>query len=356
MPTLRLSGSITAKSPIFITRPEQGDAQLMMNVIRNQMMTQVHVIPGETIKGLLRSTAYAVCVDAGRLAGDLHVSLEQFYKQTSGGISFSSETRELGAEEALREQEPLLSLFGAASPRLTGRLIVQHALAEPAIGSQREEGIGLPPGTRRDGITARPEFAGLLAKEDQQLWSRQAALTSRVSEANQRIDHAKRTLGRARRTEGMEAAEIKKLEADLKAAEDAAAAIKADPEYQQSVQRPIPTKNAAPAGTVYDHSIHLEGGSLIELGLLLATLELWNQTPRIGGGKTTGYGQIEARYAIELLSEASLARDRTWIAAGAVTIGGSGPVIETNNSTIEEASVAWRETENTIRSKTKVFG
>jgi CRISPR/Cas system CMR subunit Cmr4 (Cas7 group RAMP superfamily) len=42
-----------------------------MNVIRNQTLTQAHVIPGETIKGLLRSTAYALCVDAGRQEGDL---------------------------------------------------------------------------------------------------------------------------------------------------------------------------------------------------------------------------------------------------------------------------------------------
>ena len=70
MPTIRLLGAITARSPILITRPEQGDAPLMMNVIRNQTLTQAHVIPGETIKGLLRSTAYALCVDAGRQEGE----------------------------------------------------------------------------------------------------------------------------------------------------------------------------------------------------------------------------------------------------------------------------------------------
>ena len=102
----------------------------MMNVIRNQALSHAYVIPGETIKGLLRSSAYALCVEAGRLAGDLKVSLEQFYRQTLGGLSFASESRELGSDASIRVEEPLLSLFGAANPRITGRIIVHHALAQ----------------------------------------------------------------------------------------------------------------------------------------------------------------------------------------------------------------------------------
>jgi hypothetical protein len=353
MPTIRLSGAITARSPILITRPEQGDAPLTMNVIRNQALTQAYVIPGETIKGLLRSAAYALCVDAGRLEGDLKVSLEQFYRQTLGGLSFASETRELGSDASIRQEEPLLSLFGAANPRITGRIVVHHALAQAALGGPQGDGIGLPPGTRRDGVTARPEFAELLGAEDRALWSRQNTIVSSLSEANRKVEDAKRILGRARRTEGVD---IKPLEAELETAQAEVAAIKAAPEFQHSVQRPIPTKNAAPAGTVYDHSIEVVDGSLAEIGLLFAVLELWSLTPRIGGGKTTGYGQIEARYAIECLSEAPLSRDRTWVGAGAITIGGAGPVIETSDSILLGAVSAWRDLESSIRTKTKVFG
>jgi CRISPR/Cas system CSM-associated protein Csm3 (group 7 of RAMP superfamily) len=353
MPTIRLSGAITARSPILITRPEQGDAPLMMNVIRNQVLTQVHVIPGETIKGLLRSTAYTLCVDAGRLSGDLKVSLDQLYRQTLGGLSFASESRELGSDASIREEEPLLSLFGAAKPRITGRIIVHHALAQATIGAQQCDGIGLPPGTRRDSVTARPEFADLLSGEDRALWSRQNNIVSSLAEANRKVEDAKRILGRARRTEGVD---IKQFETELEAAQAEVAAIKNAPEFQHSVQRPIPTKNAAPAGTVYDHGIEVVDGSPAEIGLLFATLELWNLTPRIGGGKTTGYGQIEAHYAIECLSEAPLSRDRTWVAAGRVMIGTTGSVIRTTSQTVQVAVSTWREVESGIRVKTKVFG
>jgi len=352
MPTIRLSGVITARSPILITRPEQGEAPLMMNVIRNQALSHAYVIPGETIKGLLRSSAYALCVEAGRLAGDLKVSLEQFYRQTLGGLSFASESRELGSDASIRVEEPLLSLFGAANPRITGRIIVHHALAQGTIGALQCEGIGLPPGTRRDGVTARPEFADLLSSEDQALWSRQNTIVSSLAEANRKVEDAKRILGRARRTEGVD---IRPLEAAFEGAQAEVVRIKSAPEFQHSVQRPIPTKNAAPAGTVYDHSIEVVDGSPAEIGLLFATLQQWNLTPRIGGGKTTGYGQIEARYTIEWLSEAPLFRDRTWVAAGTVTIRTAGSVIETTNPALLGAQSAWREVESAIRTKTKVF-
>jgi len=186
MPTIRLSGTITARSPIMITRPEQGDRLLTMNVVRNESISRVHVIPGETIKGLLRSLAYAACVDASRGSGDLKVALNAFYRQTAGGLTFSSSKPDLGSDAAARTGEPLLSLFGAATPRLTGRIIVHHALAQEITGGVHAEGTGLPPGTRRDGITSHSDFADLINSKDRALWSRQNASVSALSEATQR--------------------------------------------------------------------------------------------------------------------------------------------------------------------------
>jgi CRISPR type IV-associated protein Csf2 len=352
MPTIRLSGTITARSPIMITRPEQGDALLTMNVVRHQLLIRAHVVPGETIKGLLRSSAYALCVDAARLAGDLKVRLDQFYSQAVGGLGFVAEGRVLGSDAVLRASQPLLSLFGAANPKLTGRIIVHHATAQATANEGQPAGIGLPPGTRRDGITSRPEMADLLSDEDRALWSRQNAMVSELSEANKKVEDVKRILGRARRTEGVDVAP---LEAELERAVAEVAAIKASPEFQHSVQRPLPLKNAAPAGTVFDHAIEVVDGTEAEIGLLLAALELWHQASRIGGGKTVGYGQIIAEYGIEVLSSEPLRRHRTWQAAGRATIGGKGAMLETTNETLVAAQAAWAETEAAIRTKTRIF-
>src|ERR1700734_2303195 len=110
MPTIRLNGTITARSPIMITRPEQGDELLTMNVVRHQSLIRAHAIPGETIKGLLRSSAYALCVDAAKLTGDLKVSLGQFYNQAIGGPSFIGEGRARGSYGVLPPTHPLPTL------------------------------------------------------------------------------------------------------------------------------------------------------------------------------------------------------------------------------------------------------
>ncbi len=351
MPTIRLSGTITARSPIMITRPEQNDRLLTMNVVRNESMSRVHAIPGETIKGLLRGMAYAVCVDAGRGSGELKVTLDAFYRQTAGGLTFSSNA-DLGSDVAARVGQPLLSLFGAATPRLTGRIIVHHALAQENTEGGSPVGMGLPPGTRRDGITAHPQFADLIGPADRALWSRQNASVSALSEVTQRIEDAKRILGRARRTPGVD---IAPLEVALATAEKDALAIKDAPEFQHSVQRPLPLKNAAPAGTTYDHAIEVADGTPEEIGLLLAAMELWNQSPRIGGGRTTGYGQIVADYLIETLTDAPLRRHRTWIAAGTTTINGEGCATDTVNPMLLDAMETWSRTEKTICTTTKIF-
>lgn len=337
----------------MITRPEQGDRLLTMNVLRNESMSRVHAIPGETIKGLLRSMAYATCVDAGRASGNLKVTLDAFYRQTAGGLTFSSSNPNLGSDAAARAGQPLLSLFGAATPRLTGRIIVHHALAQENTDGGSPVSMGLPPGTRRDGITAHPDFADLIGPADRALWSRQNASVSALSEAMQQVEDARRILGRARRTSGVD---IAPLEAALVTAEKKALVIKNAPEFQHSVKRPLPPKNAAPAGTTYDHAIEVADATPDEIGLLLAAMELWNQSPRIGGGRTTGYGQIVADYLIEALTEAPLRRHRAWIAAGTTTINGEGRAIDTANPMLLDAMESWSRTEKTICTTTKIFG
>lgn len=353
MITARFIGTLTARSPIYITRPEQGDVPLTMNVVRNQTVVRVHVIPGETIKGLLRQTAYSLCVDAATRDGELKVSLALFYRQTAGGIGLTSEKLAIGEDATIRQREPILSLFGAAQPRLTGRLAVHHAIAQPALGLDGSEGTGLPPGTRRDAVIASPALSDVLGQEDRQLWARQGALVSELSDANRHVEDTKRILGRARRTQG---ASIKELEQALAEAERNVAKIKAKPEFQHAVQRPIPQKQAAPAGTVYDHGFEVTGASPGELGLLLATLQVWSMKPRIGGGTTTGYGHVLGDYMIQCLVGDGPPREWRWKPAGKVTIGGDGAAIESEAPEITSAMAAWAELERSLRTRTAIFG
>jgi CRISPR type IV-associated protein Csf2 len=354
MTTVRLTGTLTAKSPIFITRPGQEGNTLTMNVVRNDAVERVYTIPGETIKGLLRQTAYSLCVDAAKQEGDLKVSLSAFYRQTAGGVAFSGDKTGIGEDVALRLKEPLLSLFGSATPRLTGRLNVGQAIAKPADGLDPNSGTGLPSGTRRDALTTNPNLSSIIAAEDKELWSRRAILTSEASEAGHEVESAQKMLNRAL-AKKLDNAIIEELRSNLAAAEKAYETIKKSPDYEHSVQRPLPTKPATPAGTVFEHSLQVTNATAEELGLFFATLQLWNLTARIGGGSTTGYGMVHGEYTIERLDSPGLARDATWVEAGKLTIGNAAEFLITEDPTIKEAIAAWQVLETALTTKTAIF-
>lgn len=353
MLSVKLTGTITAEAPIMITRPEQGDGPLQMTVVRNQMTVRTHVLPGETIKGLLRGLAFRNCVNAARYAGEkIQVDLPTFYTQTAGGLSFTAENRELGADEKIRLQQPLLSLFGSATPRLKGTLYVGHAIAQP-LSSGDGDGLDMPPGMRLDTLVVMPDMASLLSDTDKVAWSRQNETVTKHSEANKVVADAKRALGRARGTKGVDTAPYV---AELERAQAAVAAIREAPDFRHSVQRPIPVKHAAPAGTVYEHEMAVDHATPEEVGLLLAALDALNQMPRIGGGRTTGYGNIRAEYAITVLSGTGLPRDRRWEAAGTVSIGRQNQVCVSDHIAINGAIAAWRAMEARILETTNIFG
>jgi CRISPR type IV-associated protein Csf2 len=305
----------------------------------------------ETIKGLLRNAAYVLCVDAARQHGQLKVNLQDFYNQTAGGVSFAGGDRELGSDAAIRATQPLLSLFGAANPILCGRIIVHHAISHDVIGGMPD--AVLPSGARRDALISTPALADILDSDNAALWSRQNTIVSRHSEAQRRVTDAKRMLARARNTNG---ADLAPLEAELKDAAAAAKTLQDDPEFQHSIRRIIDPKHATPAGVVYDHAIEIVDGSPEEIGLAFAALEMWGHAPRIGGGKTAGYGEIEANYTIERLGDAPLMRDRKWTNIGTVTISRAGTEIKTTDAAVQSAMAAWRGVESDIRIKTRMFG
>lgn len=356
MPSISFDGYLTSETPLMITRPESDPQPLTMVVNRNEMATRVYAVPGETCKGLLRGLAYLLCVDAGlKQDANLKVSLDSFYQQTAGGLVFAKERKEIGEDIAIRQKQFLISLFGAASPKLTGRIIVQPAIARETIGLNTAKGVDLPQGTRRDAMMDNPEYATLLTEEDKVLWAKRNVGISEMSSLNFEWENAKRAHRRAKKTEGIDPEELKKFKEAEEELEAKIKKMKDDPDFSHAVQRIIPYKQAAPAGIVYDHSIQLMNASLEEIGLFLAVLDLWNVMPRIGGGRTTGYGKIKGNYTVKHLTGSGLLRDQEWVPVAEAQIGYQKPVISSPSGVIAEAVAAWRAVEADILNKSKIF-
>lgn len=348
MPTIRFSGTIEAKTPILITRVGQGDQPLTMIVMRDGQPMRAPVIPGETLKGLLRSLAFKIAVDARRRTDPkFTMPLEKIYEQAKGGRAFDGARNDLAFGDEGREGEPILSLFGAASPPIRGRLIVEPAIASGFSADAFGCDMDLPEGVRRDPLLADPAIAGLLSPDDQERWVRQSGMVRRGASKGRALEDARRALNRARKTPGLDAAPF---EAKVASATAELERLKEEEDYTVAMQRPLPAKHATPAGTVFDHKMEIRDASPIEIGLFLKTLRAWSLDPRIGGGRTTGYGRVDANYSLDMLTPAESLEESRWSKIGSLRICDSGMALDADDSTLRDAREAWTRAEENIAS------
>jgi CRISPR type IV-associated protein Csf2 len=344
----------------MITRPDSAKdknplSPLSMNIVVNDTMVKTPVIPGETIKGLLRGVAYAICVEAATTINpdEKLKSLDSLYRQTLGGLEFVKKAKTIGGDVGLRAKEPILSLFGAANPKMTGRIRVEPAIARNA---NTIEGMGLLSGTRRDPVTTNLDLADMLSEEDKAKWARQAVIVSAYSKAKSDVDSIERRMKslkfkveKGNVSQELANGELEKLQVDRDVAEAEVNLITEDPEFKNAIARPIPDRKAAPIGTVFDHLFEVQKANEVEIGLFFAALATWSIQPRIGGGATIGFGRLAGDYTIEMLTGTGPTRDRVWAPAGRFSFGGDKPSgFADLHPDLVSAQAAWRDIEADI--------
>lgn len=347
MPTIRFSGTIEAKTPILITRVGQGDRPLTMVVMDRGRPVRVPVIPGETLKGLLRSLAFNIAVEARKRADPAFtMSLEEIYEEAKGGVAFASGPNDLTFDDERRNGNPIVSLFGAASPTpIRGRLII-----EPAMGRLSPQGsitldMDLAEGVRRDPLLADNALIHLLRPGEEKKWSRQMGLIRHGAKKKKDLEDAQKALRKARRAQSADF-DLYETKASEAAAE--VEKFKQGDDYTLAVQRPLPSKPATPAGVIFDHRMEIRNASLLEIGLFLDTLRSWSLDLRIGGGRTAGYGRIELNYSIQILTSEKWPQKPEWLTVGSLRLGDSGMTLDAPDPTLEDAAKAWASAEEDI--------
>lgn len=346
MPTIRFLGTIEAKTPILITRIGQGDRPLTMVVMNNGRPVRVPVIPGETLKGLLRSLTFKRLTDARKRADPAFtMSLEEIYEQAKGGVAFVSGCNDLSFDDRRRSSSPIVSLFGAASPTpIRGRMII-----EPAIGQVGPQGafdwsMDLPDGVRRDPLLADDTLIHLLAAGEREKWRRQTTLIRHGAKKKRDLDDAQKAVKRARRAQSpdYEMLETKAAQAAAEIEE-----FRQGDDHTLAVQRPLPSKPATPAGVIFDHRIEIQNASLLEIGLFLETLRSWSLDLRIGGGRTSGYGRIELNYSVQIQAPDGREWQPQWRTIGALRLDDAGMHLDAADPVLAEASAVWTNAEAT---------
>lgn len=357
MVTMILNGRLVAETPIMITRPDSNGRFMTMVTMVEGRPCRVPAVPGESIKGMFRAAGYRIAVDnARRQNPGVTCTLDKFYEQTLGGLEFRAKDAVLGSQDALRARQPILSLFGSATPKVTGRLIVEPAISKVSVedlpkgGKKDSAGTGMIGGTRRDPLLVDSEMGELLKEGDRARWAKMAEIIQETSKLRAQSKAEERAvMDLKEQIADMEAGpdkdalkeKLAEAEAKYKQAETALAKMKTTDDYKNAIHRPLDPRSAIPAGTEFSHRIELRAGTEVEAGLLLRILAAWNDDPRIGGGRTTGYGRVSGEYSVTLLEKGEAgATERRHI--GRVVVGGDGAeLFQSDAQDFERLLSAW---------------
>jgi len=358
--SIHLQGTLTAASPIVITRPEaKMTVPRMKAVLEDGSTVLVPFIPGETFKGMLRNLTAEQVREAIIAHPDFRTAfggrrspwtLEDFYFNAIGGVKGAEkqDLADLVNQEELRARNPIISLFGSATPWIAGKLIVQHAIPEQVGGSTASAAINLPgeagQGVRRDPFIRNPNLFETLETEDVEAWADMTAVARQVSALRTQLKTAGLQLSKLRRTDRpANDPEVKALEKQIADLEKEEEKLKKDEGYKNAVSMPYGFAASIAIGSRFTHGFTLNRATPTELGLLLAGLTRVGLAPRIGGHESTGYGYFKAEYSVF----EGAGEDRTPI--GSVSIDReTGTVIKADGAFMKQALDAWKEASATI--------
>lgn len=258
-------------------------------------MDYVPYFPASSIRGAIRRACRDVLFD---VMADTRWGLELHRLLTIGGVSASGPEGDIniGAIQAFRERNPLISLFGATSgpnhPWIEGFLSIGHAI--PAVPF-------LPPivtGVRTDPIRRNPEEIVMLdeqsaaALDDIFNAGRMVSKLKReLEQLNAQLKMAKKANDSAKTTELMD--QIANLTEKLN---DAAAKSGTS----VSIQLPLSGYEVIPPSLPLNQRIVGRSLSLVELGLFVAGLRRFAKDPLLGAHQAHGCGLVRCQWDVVL--------------------------------------------------------
>lgn len=299
-------GTIVPVTPVSIVppppegaRPERVQRLPRMPVFNDGIRAETAYIPASSIRGRLRHTAVALVIECLRNAGEPGMRLRDYLFNAIGGVFDRKEEDEdrtrgidLVAMSQAREANPLVSLFGAMTVKLGGRLRTGHAI--PKVPFEPEP---FDRGVRMNPFSRSPELLKQFSRDEAEEFLER---NRHLREGNKQEDLAQRKKRELQRLKGRDAdpPTIEKLEQEIADAEE-----RAKQEFEAAggfvnIQQPLPGYEALPVGLEMRNRMSLLDPTAVELALFLATLDRFAQDPRIGGHASYENGLIEAKWTV----------------------------------------------------------
>lgn len=307
--TIHMVGRITLPVPLSIVR--SGSNQVpTTRIVVGSTAHEVPTIPGETIKGRLRRIGVDLLVETmtadpaferfypGRYSP---LTLDDYYYLAVGGVKSGREEdlRGILRTDEMRRANPLISLFGAATPWISGRLVVESATPdEPVRNAELGQDLVdvVRTGERCDDTRRPTEMLGLFAPGQLSRWMTAPQTTRKNARAKGLRHRVPRQSEAARAPNLDEHGDV--LQQELDEADPALSKHEKRPVFTRAINRARPGYSVFPKGFSAPHRFSLENATLTELGLFLAILDRFATNPRLGGHMSAGYGRIAAEYTL----------------------------------------------------------
>lgn len=292
---LTLTGTLTTLSPLTIVPPNSGEGVkdggkykrvALCHIHRDGLRETVPMLPGSTFRGRLRRALF----DVVRIGLDMKVTLDEFHLNVIGGVkgSESEGGYDYTLRSKIRNENPILSLFGSGAPWMCGRIQAGHGIPNHPVETDIVGGV------RSDDGARDMTFFEKLTEDSVAAWSGKKDDNARRSTAKTDKKNITAALRKARGKNDTET--VEKLEKELAAAEQALSSVSGT----NSVSMPI-MHEAIPAGVEMDHVITLKAVTEEEIGAFLIALHhLWRVEPNFGQKSSYGYGLIDGSYEISI--------------------------------------------------------
>ena len=301
-------GTITPRTPLAIVPPPPEDKKAdrmgrlpRMPVFLDGVRHETAYIPASSIRGRLRHTAVALVIDTLKQAGKPSLTLNDYLFNALGGVFDRKDDEEdptkgvdLTAMASVRETNPLISLFGAMTVKLGGKL--RTGMAVPRVPFEPE---AINPGVRMNPFQRDPDLLQQFSADEQRQFletNRQRVLGNQLKGEAKQVDLKLRRM----RRENAAPEQVEQLDkqrtdalARAEAAFDAAGG-------EVNLQQPLPGYEALPIGLEMTHRMTLVDPTPLELALFLATLERFAADPRLGGHASHESGLIAAHWAVRV--------------------------------------------------------
>lgn len=295
--TYVFNGVAVAHSPLATCGPslsqKSGKGARLIPTLFNASGEYMYM-PGAGLRSKLRMAATALTREAIMAREMRKLSLLDAQLLRIGGVKQKGTEAVMDTVEYLEmvRKNPLLGVFGAATPWVTGKVMIGHLICQEFNQAGRFEPM-LVDGVRTDTIQRDPEMVQFLDDNAMTLYAQSIAKVKAYAKVKSDIK-ALISKGAAEKDPVLK----KRYFADAKEME-----AKTKDDKTVSEKQPLAGYMAIPPHAKMDSKIRLLNASEIELGCLLASMQRFALEPLLGAHVAHGGGEVGIKWEIKIAGQ-----------------------------------------------------